>query len=125
VKNSLRSRRHRPLTCTRNLSQVSVIGDRDQGEEPGRRQLLAVHDMRRNMARVTDGDQSTSCVSMAMTPSSAVRELLELIAALDRRMPQVQRAGEASIARDAAALKARALKRIEELEREQPHLEEV
>ena len=56
-----------------------------------------------------------------MTPSSVVRELQELIAALDRRLPQVQRAGEASIARDAAALKARALKRIEELEREQPH----
>jgi hypothetical protein len=55
---------------------------------------------------------------MAMTPSSAIRELMELIAALDRRVPQVQRAGEASIARDAAALKARALKRIEELERE-------
>ena len=55
---------------------------------------------------------------MAMTPGGAVRELLELIAALDRRVPQVQRAGEASIARDAAALKARALKRIEELERE-------
>ena len=53
-----------------------------------------------------------------MTPSSAIRELMELIAALDRRVPQVQRAGEASIARDAAALKARALKRIEELERE-------
>jgi hypothetical protein len=63
---------------------------------------------------------STWCVSMAMTPSSVVRELQELIAALDRRVPQVQRAGEASIARDAAALKARALKRIEELEREQP-----
>ena len=56
-----------------------------------------------------------------MTPSSVVRELQELIAALDRRLPQVQRAGEASIARDAAALKARALRRIEELEREQPH----
>jgi hypothetical protein len=52
---------------------------------------------------------------MAMTPNVAVRELLELIAALDRRVPQVQRAGEASIARDAAALKTRALKRIEEL----------
>ena len=58
---------------------------------------------------------------VAMTPSSVVRELQELIAALDRRLPQVQRAGEASIARDAAALKARALRRIEELEREQPH----
>jgi len=57
---------------------------------------------------------------MAMTPSGVVRELQELIAALDRRVPQVQRAGEASIAREAAALKARALKRIEELEREQP-----
>jgi hypothetical protein len=55
--------------------------------------------------------------SLTMTPSRAVRELLELIAALDRRVPQMERAGEASIARDAAALKARALKRIEELER--------
>jgi hypothetical protein len=55
---------------------------------------------------------------MGMTPNSAVRELQELIAALDRRVPQVQRAGEVSIAREAAALKARALNRIEELERE-------
>jgi len=48
-----------------------------------------------------------------------VRELRELIAALDRRLPQVQRAGEASIAHDAALLKAQALKRIAELERQQ------
>jgi hypothetical protein len=53
---------------------------------------------------------------MAVKRTRAVRELLELIAALDRRMPQVERAGEAAIANDAAALKARALKRIEELE---------
>ena len=53
---------------------------------------------------------------MAMTRSGVVRELLELIAALDRRVPQVRRADEASIARDALALKNRALKRIEELE---------
>ena len=57
---------------------------------------------------------------MAMSRSHAVRALLELIAALDRRVPQAQRAGEASIARDAAALKARALNRIAELERDQP-----
>lgn len=65
---------------------------------------------------------------MAMSRAGVVRELTELIAALDRRVPQVLRLGEASIARDAAALKARALKRIEELERqerEQPHVEEV
>jgi hypothetical protein len=51
-------------------------------------------------------------------PSDAVRELEELIAGLDRRQPQVQRVGEVSIAGEAAALKTRALTRIEELERE-------
>jgi hypothetical protein len=54
------------------------------------------------------------------SPSSAIRELLELIAALDRRVPHVERAGEATIARDAAALKTSALRRIEELERDPP-----
>jgi len=55
---------------------------------------------------------------MAVTTTEAIRELLELIAALDRRVPRVERAGEAAIARDAAELKIRAMKRIEELERE-------
>jgi hypothetical protein len=50
-----------------------------------------------------------------MEKAASIRHLLELIAALDRRVPHIQRAGEASIARDAAALKARALKRLEEL----------
>jgi hypothetical protein len=52
-----------------------------------------------------------------MHNSDNVRILLELIAALDRRLPQVERAGEAAIARDAAALKSRALERIAEIER--------
>lgn len=47
-----------------------------------------------------------------------VRELYELITALDRRLPHVERVGEVSIARAAAALKIEALKRIEELEPE-------
>jgi hypothetical protein len=47
-----------------------------------------------------------------------VRELHELIAALDRRVPQVQRVGEVRIARAAAALRIEASKRIEQLERE-------
>ena len=46
-----------------------------------------------------------------------IRELQELIAALDRRVPHVERVGEISIARAAAKLKIEALKRIEELER--------
>ena len=78
------------------------------------------------MERITDGDASTWYVSMAMTPTAAaIRGLLELIAALDRRVPQVQRSGEASIAVQAAALKARALQRIEELEREEPRATEI
>jgi len=53
-----------------------------------------------------------------MTQSDArlVRDLHELIAALDRRVPRVERAGEASIARDAAALRSKARKRLAELE---------
>ena len=59
-------------------------------------------------------DTTTAASSRAQT----VRELYELIAALDRRVPQVERVGEISIARAASALKFEALKRIEELERE-------
>ena len=62
---------------------------------------------------------------VAAIPSTVIRELLELIDALDRRMPHMERAGEAAIARDAAALKARALRRIEELEREPSAAREI
>ena len=45
-----------------------------------------------------------------------VRELRELIAALDRRVPRIERKGEHAIARDAQGLKRAALKRLRELE---------
>jgi hypothetical protein len=44
--------------------------------------------------------------------------LHELIAALDRRVPRVERVGELSIAKAAAELKREALTRIEDLERQ-------
>lgn len=47
--------------------------------------------------------------------TTLVRQLQELVVALDRRMPQVMRAGESAIARDAATLRQRALRRIDEL----------
>lgn len=47
-----------------------------------------------------------------------IKELREFVAALDRRVPHVERVGEAEIARDAAALRTRALRRIEELAHE-------
>ena len=52
---------------------------------------------------------------MAVTTTELTRELEELIAALDRRVPRVEQAGEAGIAREAAALRAKAVIRLMEL----------
>ena len=52
---------------------------------------------------------------MKVIGNELVRELQELIEALDRRVPRVEQAGEASIARDAAALRRKAMKRLAEL----------
>ena len=52
---------------------------------------------------------------MTATEKQLVRELRELIAALDRRVPRVEKAGEPFIARDAAALRAKAVKRLADL----------
>lgn len=46
-----------------------------------------------------------------------IRHLHQLIEALDRRVPHVERAGEAQIAADARVLRERALRRLLELER--------
>jgi hypothetical protein len=53
-----------------------------------------------------------------VTRGELVRELEELIAALDRRVPRVEQAGEAAIAHDAASLRAKAVARLEELRME-------
>jgi len=45
-----------------------------------------------------------------------LRHLHELIAALDRRVPHVERIGEMEIAREGHALRKKALQRIAELE---------
>lgn len=48
--------------------------------------------------------------------STLIGQLRELVVALDQRVPHVERSGEAAIARDAAALREKALRRIAELE---------
>ena len=48
--------------------------------------------------------------------SKQIRHLRELITALDKRVPMIERAGEAQIARDAAALRKKALERLAELQ---------
>ena len=49
---------------------------------------------------------------MVVSAPDLARELEELIAALDRRVPRVEQAGEAAIARDAAALREKAVNRL-------------
>jgi hypothetical protein len=59
-------------------------------------------------------------VKDAMTtldPLATIRDLMELIDAIDRRAPQLQRTGEAEIATTALRLRDRAAARIVELER--------
>jgi len=45
----------------------------------------------------------------------AIRRLRQLIEALNRRVPHIERAGEAKIARDAAELREKAIKRLRAL----------
>jgi hypothetical protein len=52
---------------------------------------------------------------MAITLAVLTRRLRELIAALDRRAPRVERPAESAIARDAAVLRARAVNRLAEI----------
>lgn len=51
--------------------------------------------------------------------SRLVRELRELIEALDRRVPHIEREGEVQIAHDAATLREKAVARLAALETEQ------
>ena len=53
----------------------------------------------------------------ARSDQTLVHDLRELVAALDRRVPRLEREGERDIARDAQGLRRAALKRIAELER--------
>ena len=53
---------------------------------------------------------------MSRRRDATVAELREVIAALDRRLPQADRPGEQAIARDASSLKCRALRSIAALQ---------
>jgi hypothetical protein len=89
---------------------------------------LALFSMRRGVESSSSHERASTAVASLMlktgiaesTRAHTVRELRELIAALDRRVPQVERVGEIPIARVALALKAEAVKRIEELETDTP-----
>ena len=67
-----------------------------------------------NRALVTAarGNQRMSDTPQNEKSKQQIRHLRELIAALDKRVPRIERVGEADIARDAAALKKKALERL-------------
>ena len=58
---------------------------------------------------------SARTVDSPIALEALVRDLEDLIAALDRRLPQIDRLGERAIAEDAAALKRKAQDRLKQL----------
>ena len=56
--------------------------------------------------------------SVPISERNVLEDLRELVAALDRRVPHLDRKGERDIARDAAALREEAMNRIREIENE-------
>ena len=59
---------------------------------------------------------SANSQSTAAEVQDMLSDLTELIAALDRRVPRLERIGEAQIAQDAADLRERALSLIQRIE---------
>jgi hypothetical protein len=68
--------------------------------------------LRRGLERLSTGGRREPSPYVAVSAYVLTRELEELIAALDRRAPRIEQAGEATIARDAAALRAKAVDRL-------------
>ena len=71
--------------------------------------------LRRGVERQPQAARTGTEELVEIARADLIRELEELITALDRRLPRVEAAGEAAIARDAVALRARAVARLEQL----------
>jgi hypothetical protein len=108
----------RPTGDAIRMSRVPVDVNRDDGEDSRRQQLLAVHELRGGVERVAPAEQKTRSLPVAVTTTELRRNLEELLAALDRRTPHIERAGEAAIVRAADALREEALRRLATLDNE-------
>ena len=78
--------------------------------------------MRRGVERLPPRADTQRRVAMAVSGPELATALRELIEALDRRVPQLEQAGEHAIARDSATLRAAAVLRLEALEQEPRHV---
>ena len=68
------------------------------------------------LIRIKDPIVSVGQLAQDPTSEQVIEDLRELITALDRRVPRLERTGEVDIARNAEALRHEALERIAELE---------
>ena len=68
----------------------------------------------------TEGPLPNTSENKSAEVQEMLSDLTELIAALDRRVPRLERIGEAQIAQDAADLRARALSLIQRIEGKTP-----
>lgn len=94
---------------------MPVARDFDDGTPSRRERVLAVRRVWRDLERIAAQFRENRSAVMAVNVPQLARDLEELIAALDRRLPAVAQAGEVGIARDAAALRAKAVERLEQL----------
>jgi len=76
---------------------------------------LALLQLRGSVERLAPAEPAHRSEAVDVSDPELVQELRELIEALDRRVPRVERAGESAIARDAAVLRATAVSRLHEL----------
>jgi hypothetical protein len=97
------------------VSGLPVARHHDHRASSRRERVLAVQRVRRDLERIAEGGRIEGQPPMAVSACELTRDLEELIAALDRRVRRVEQAGEADIARDAAALRAKAVTRLTEL----------
>jgi hypothetical protein len=95
------------------MSRVPVDVDHHDLQESGRELVLALRKLRRGVERRPSSGATLGSELVAV--SDLELALRELIAALDRRVPRVENAGEAAIARDARELREKAVKRLAEL----------
>jgi hypothetical protein len=105
--------------CSRStVLPVLPLAAGDHHEQGRRRRLvLALWRLRTDLESLAAGAAAARLVAVTPRSATLVEDLRELIAALDRRVPHLEREGERAIAHDAAELRAAAMKRLTEIER--------
>ena len=102
---------------------MPIDGDQFGGEAADVIKLFALSGLRRSLEPQPAFELDATLVAKVTMASVAdkkatMHQLLELIEAIDRRLPQVQRSGESAIANAAMRLRIEAQKRITQLELE-------